>query len=319
MINLFKRSKVDSTITDADTVEVKPIVDTKENDTITFLKEMNKSIESIITQHNSVNSEHDILTDLASKIKKQMEAVSYSASDTGSSTELLHKQGKELLAVTEKTAEKSNEGKKTIENVLNLISSLEAESKNTYESINKLWEMIQQISQIAQMINGIASQTNMLALNAAIEAARAGQNGRGFAVVADEVRKLAEITSESTRNITSLTNKIQSEAKYALDSTSKNTEVIATSVVTSRDALEKIDAILDSFSKVENEANGVINTISSQKSHVEQILDRISQIDFLLKDTNNQILHHIKEASVVDKKLDESVHQVADFIKSKKV
>lgn len=289
------------------------------NDTIEFLKDINKDIEKIISQHNSVNSEHDVLAELASKIAMQMNNISHLASDTNASTELLHKQSKSLINMTTENVDKSKEGKKTIEDIVSIIMSLDGEAKHTYTSINNLWEMIQQISQVAQIIDGIASQTNMLALNAAIEAARAGEGGRGFAVVAEEVRKLAEMTSQSTGDITSLTNKIQAEAKTALNSANKNTEVISKGVTASKNALIKIDDTLDSFGKVENQVNEVINIISTQKSHIENILTKISDIDRILRETNSQIDHHITEANVVDRKLEESVSSIAEFITAKDI
>lgn len=321
-MNLFSKKK--SEPTQEKSVELVNNPTTTENtnisnDTIEFLKDINKDIEKIISQHNSVNSEHDVLAELASKIAMQMNNISHLASDTNTSTELLHKQSKSLINMTTENVDKSKEGKKTIEDIVSIIMSLDSEAKNTYTSINNLWEMIQQISQVAQIIDGIASQTNMLALNAAIEAARAGEGGRGFAVVAEEVRKLAEMTSQSTGDITSLTNKIQAEAKTALNSANKNTEVISKGVTASKNALIKIDDTLDSFGKVENQVNEVINIISTQKSHIENILTKISDIDRILRETNSQIDHHITEANVVDRKLEESVSSIAKFITAKDI
>lgn len=316
MISFFK-AKGNTTDVEASTVDKIKEKDADNNalhdGTIEFLNNMHKKIEQIIKQHNTVNSEHDLLADLAEDIKEQMEIISELTKNTDESTNTLYNEGNKLLSITENTVQKSVEGKASVESMMNIITSLEKEIKGTYSSINKLADKFNKINEIVQLISGIANQTNLLALNAAIEAARAGESGKGFAVVADEVRKLAEVTGNSTKSITDLIQSINLETKNVLSNAERSTIVISDGIGASKGAIEKIDETLTSFAEVEGGVNKVIQILSMQKENVGQVLDKINKIDEILKSTNNQILHHIDESAVVDKELEDSVKELRTY------
>lgn len=120
------------------------------------------------------------------------------------------------------------------------INELAHHMENAVESVVELAKFSNNIESILTVITGIAEQTNLLALNAAIEAARAGESGRGFAVVADEVRSLASRTQESTSEIRSMIEQLQSGVRQAED---KIKESRAAAITTSEEAGKANDAL----------------------------------------------------------------------------
>lgn len=112
--------------------------------------------------------------------------------------------------------EEANQNRQLIQQNIEVVNALAKEIDRAGTVIMQLNLESSNIGQILEVIEGIAGQTNLLALNAAIEAARAGSQGRGFAVVADEVRNLASRTQNSTQDIQTMIEKLQSGARDAV-------------------------------------------------------------------------------------------------------
>jgi methyl-accepting chemotaxis protein len=149
------------------------------------------------------------------------------------------------------------------------IVGLAAEIESASEVIRNLEKDSNQIGSILDVIKGIAEQTNLLALNAAIEAARAGEQGRGFAVVADEVRTLASRTQESTEEIQSMIEKLQSGAKVAVSVMSDSRKYADDSVSHAKSAGEALEMITQSISTI-TEMNTQIATAAEEQSAVSE-------------------------------------------------
>ncbi|HJV22391.1 MAG TPA: methyl-accepting chemotaxis protein [Holophagaceae bacterium] len=109
------------------------------------------------------------------------------------------------------------------------------------------------------VIQDIARQTNLLSLNAAIEAAKAGAQGKGFAVVAEEVRKLAERSAQSTREIKTFIEEVDSVVL-------RGEETVAGSV----DALQKIREHIDALAVEVERLHGAVVEQMGMREEVEK-------------------------------------------------
>lgn len=280
-----------------------------------FIKEMSKLLGETVKQHHVVDSDHDVLDELASKVKIHMNEISHLTKNTNGLTDSLYLEGNKLIEITEDTVKKSYEGKDAIYEMVGIIKSLENENRNNTVSINELARKFSKVHEVVQLITSIASQTNLLALNAAIEAARAGEQGKGFTVVAGEIRKLAEMTKQSTKDISNLIGSIEDETKVVLNNSSRSNEVIASGVRASSNAAEKIEESLSSVARVEQEVKGVMEILTDQKCHIENMSKEIVNVDEILKITSESIINHIEKASVVDGQLEETKRQLTSYSK----
>lgn len=276
-----------------------------------FTKDLIKTIE----QHELVNGQHHILGDLVNEIKSHFDKVNSLSEHSYKNSKGLFEKGQSLISSTNDMVEKSNEGRELVANVEHLITQLGNQLKETSEKMNQLNKRSKEIENIVKVIKEIADQTNLLALNASIEAARAGEHGKGFAVVAAEVRKLAENTGESTDSISQLTKTIQKDIEESLLSTKESTELINNGIEVSSNTSNKIEYILNIIDNVQTEVKDVLMTIEEQKSYSEDVMGEISNTMSLFDEASEMIETHIRDAKVVDEKLDHFMEKLGSVNK----
>jgi methyl-accepting chemotaxis protein len=226
---------------------------------------------------------------------------------------MLYSEANKLVKKTEDTVAESKAGRLAIEEMHSIVKTLESENIANTRSINELALKFNKINEVVELISNIASQTNLLALNAAIEAARAGEQGKGFTVVAGEVKKLAEMTKQSTKDISELIQGIEGETRAVLKNTNKSSEVISRGVKASDHAIEKIGTSLYSISEVGQEVKHVLEILASQKKHIEAMNNEIIDVNTLITTTGEAIMHHIEDASIVDDQLQKTKLQLINY------
>ncbi|TYO76003.1 methyl-accepting chemotaxis protein [Pseudomonas sp. CK-NBRI-02] len=164
-------------------------------------------------------------------------------------------------------------GQQAIHGSLEQIDRLSSTIDQAVQVIRELAGHSTRIGGVLEVIRSIAEQTNLLALNAAIEAARAGEQGRGFAVVADEVRLLAQRTAQSTAEIQTMIEHLQSQSEAAVKAIDTSSEASRQTVHQAREAGTSLDAISQALNNL-TALNASIASATLQQAHVVEEINR---------------------------------------------
>lgn len=313
MLALFQPNKEDIVAFKYKIDELNSELDKKEDEFQIFLNELHKEMLSTIEQHEVVNDQHYVMQGMIIKLLEEFDKVRNSTVQSYEVSDEILSKGKELIHSSTEMVTISEEGKKSVDDVQELIQTLGEQSNKTSYSMNQLSQRSKEIEQIVHVIKGVADQTNLLALNASIEAAHAGEHGKGFAVVANEVRKLAESTDESTKNIAKLTNKIQEEISEAFKENQTNMKLVENGFQKSVNTSDQIKRLLKYIHHVQNEVKELLTSIDYQKHSSKEVIHNFTNTTNMFDEIKTVILSHIDEADVVGQKLLDGVDKVRSF------
>lgn len=175
----------------------------------------------------------------------------------------------------------AREGTQVVHQTVDAIGKIVSMVNESTTVVERLGESSRAIGEIISVIDEIADQTNLLALNAAIEAARAGDHGRGFAVVADEVRKLAERTTNSTQEISSMINTVQSETKQAVEVMRRGSDEAAQGNKYAKKNSQALNKILEETEKVNDMIMQIMAATEKQSVTSIEIAENVESIALL--------------------------------------
>ena len=217
------------------------------------LKDILMDVDQIATAASQAG---DAVGQVAEGAKAQVEAtqdIQAKVRDSGDLRELVEES-------TKKTGEAALEASKTAKKGSD-------ETEKMVELVNEVSQNSGKIAEISSLIEEIAQQTTMLALNASIEASRAGEAGRGFSVVATEVGKLADRSSQSVKDIGSLTNDAMEKAN---DSVSRMDKV-KSEMENINDLIKNIESMMLTVDKHTGQQKEVALAVSSAINNLERI------------------------------------------------
>jgi len=193
------------------------------------------------------------------------------------------------------------------------IEQLADEVESASQVINQLQQDSASIGGILDVIRGIAEQTNLLALNAAIEAARAGEQGRGFAVVADEVRTLASRTQESTSEIQTMIEALQTGAGKAVTVMDAGKSKASDCVKQSEEADQALEVITHAVHEAFDRSTQIATAAEEQSVVAHEISENLESIVTIAEQTTAGSQQTATSSSEVARLAEELQQSVQEF------
>lgn len=276
--------------------------------------QVDKISAGIATNVEKINSEVEQLSAGANEIlfTSQMQAASVNdtkevMSEMSQRIDSVSALARDTKEISHKATGLSADGEAVVQDAVQAMQQISGAMTLAAEQINALTKHAHDIGKVAIVIREIADQTNLLALNAAIEAARAGEQGRGFAVVADEVKKLADRTSQSTQEITSTIQVMQSQTMEAVqgigqamplmekgvEKASLASEVLRHIREESQNTLEKITQLASEVDEQSRLANNVVDGVTQileMTSNTDSVAERTLQTSVVLSHSAMELL-----------------------------
>ena len=248
--------------------------------------QFNQNVESVTQQFSDVQSRADLVATATHQMSSASHEISQSAqgaADASSSAD-----------------DSAQEGIRVMTQTIDSINQLAHDVEEVTTTMNQLEEATTSIGSVLDVIKGIAEQTNLLALNAAIEAARAGEQGRGFAVVADEVRTLAQRTQESTEEIQTIIETVQSGASNAVNAMRKGRDQTQDCVHLAENAGVSIHSITDAVESIKGMNTQIAAAAEEQNAVSDDISLNIQNVANLSMDTQKNIEQNRELAKEMD-------------------
>ena len=281
-----------------------------------FTDKLRGVIRQLLDSSSSLDQAARSLGDISSEAQlhsqqqaQQMALVATAVNQVTYGVQDVAKNAEQASSEVHTAEDQASQGQQSIDASLQQIEQLSGTIAKAVEVIQSLATESTQIGGVLEVIRSIAEQTNLLALNAAIEAARAGEQGRGFAVVADEVRLLAQRTQQSTSEIQTMIERLQSNSEAAVKVINDSNQASQRTIEQASLAGQSLSQITQSLRNLTG-LNASIASATLQQTHVVDDINRnVTQTASLARNTA-EAAEQSSTASQHLKQLAEQIHRL---------